>query len=180
MDPVGYHDQVNLYAYVGNDPINATDPTGEWGILILRAVQWVGQKCIGNASCRSALQRAGQAVRRSVDRVIRGDRPEPPRRQPPNPHGSRGKPDHQSEVATQREIAEREARPGETVVQERKARGMDVDRRPDVQTRDSSDNAVRVREVERHPGSKRVQDKRTDYERNGIKCDVVDCNGNPR
>src|SRR5262249_40931137 len=69
-DPVGYKDGLNLYAYVGNDPLSRADPTGQLTIPALALPVIIVGVTIG-AGCNAAgsCERFGEMIFEAITDV---------------------------------------------------------------------------------------------------------------
>lgn len=186
---LGNPQSLNKYQYTYNNALRYTDPDGHCPTVVgkylctpagQRAIERGGQRVIerstpyvavvvgalvgatewartGNtvadASCPgcTSSQRMGQALMEDT--------------KPPNPNGQQGARDHQDEVKKQTDKAQAEAKPGESVEQGKRIRGVDSTRRPDVQVVGPDGKVVKVVEVERRPNSRRNRDREAEYDR---------------
>jgi RHS repeat-associated protein len=86
--------------------------------------------------------------------------------------GSRGHPDHQTKVDKLEQKALDEVESGEQVLREKKIRGHDSKRIPDVQIVDDEGKARKVFEAERHPNRKRNLKREAEYEELGVEYET--------
>jgi RHS repeat-associated protein/uncharacterized repeat protein (TIGR01451 family) len=178
------------YSYAGNNPANFVDPTGleaeeEASLLTRISVQAIPAIEIGlRVACilngisdafavfelfqSKEYVDAGIGLAYLAVNLYTCKAEFKTGKRPPNPFGSAGKLDHQAKVAELEAKARGELQPGESIELNKKVKGFDSNRRPDVQILDNTGKTRKIFEAERRPGSARNQNREAEYDRLGI------------
>lgn len=173
-DPVGVGpsgEHFNRYSYANNNPVKYVDPDGRFAIVlpfippILEGIAWASYAVIAAWTGNEAINAYNEAQEAPVPQSeVEGET----KKKPPNPDGQNGKQDHKDKVRELVSQAESELQDGEEVLENKKIRGEDSNRRPDVQIVDKEGNTRKVFEAERKPNSRRNVEREAEYDRLGI------------